>query len=358
MRVWLAIPLLLIAFDAAAQAPVVLADGRAEAPGADLSGWAGRAPVQQAVAAARAYWQGQDASYEEDVRFFGLAEGAFTQPGTRQQAVLFMMSPWPRCCPKMSLALIEGDRLVHQVAFEGSAQTLTASPDLDGDGRDEMVTTGWFGMGGQESGSMTVLAFGDDGLVEWGGTSISESDCAARGESGSTAARVTAVPGPAFTVEQFSASCSDATWRAVGGPELLTLVPFTESGYVVLPVTPGGGGGENAPARDGAVRNERGALGAGDDTLATGELYDTYEVEGRGGDRLVVDLRSTAFDPYLILALPDGEQLENDDFGGDQAHSQIETTLPTTGLYRVLVTSYTAGEHGAYDLTIRVGGGE
>ena len=40
------------------------------------------------------------------------SNGAFTQPDTEQQAVLYLMSLWPRCCPKMGLAIIEGDHLV------------------------------------------------------------------------------------------------------------------------------------------------------------------------------------------------------------------------------------------------------
>src|SRR5690606_9635885 len=113
-----------------------------------------------------------------------------------------------------------------------------------------------------------------------------------------------------------------------------------------------------AAAQDGAEpRFERGRLAAGDATLQSGEYVDEYRVEGRAGEPLVLDLRATGFDPYLILQHPDGEQVDNDDHEGDLTRSLISTTLPATGTYRVLVTSYAAGETGTYDLTIR-GGGE
>ncbi|MEP0547926.1 MAG: hypothetical protein ABJF88_13405 [Rhodothermales bacterium] len=219
-----------------AQTPVEIADGRSGSEWVDLSAWATAAPMQQASAAARSYWQGKDASYEEDLRIFAVAEGAFTEPGAQQQAVLFVMSVWPRCCPKTGLAVVEGDRLVRNVAFEGVAQGLSAVPDLDGDGRDELALTGEFGMGGQVSRSVTLASFGTEGLADWGSTSLLDDSCAA-GYDGSSATHVTALPGPTFTVERYArASCESETWEPVGGPEALELVAPETSPYVDLRV--------------------------------------------------------------------------------------------------------------------------
>ncbi|NNF57514.1 MAG: hypothetical protein HKN04_04665 [Rhodothermaceae bacterium] len=104
-----------------------------------------------------------------------------------------------------------------------------------------------------------------------------------------------------------------------------------------------------------AMRIERGRLDATDATLTSGEYMDEYTVDGRRGEQLVLDLHSTAFDPYLILELTDDEQIDNDDHEGDRTRSLISTTLPADGTYRVLVTSYEVGETGAYDLSIRGG---
>ena len=105
------------------------------------------------------------------------------------------------------------------------------------------------------------------------------------------------------------------------------------------------------------ARFESGRLEAGDDQLTSGEFKDEYTVQGRAGEQLVLDLRSSDFDTYVILIQPDGEQVENDDHEGDRTRSMVTTTLPADGSYRVLVTSYESGETGAYDLTIRGGGG-
>jgi hypothetical protein len=111
-------------------------------------------------------------------------------------------------------------------------------------------------------------------------------------------------------------------------------------------------------ALPGTITTFDGRLEEGDDTLTTGEYYDGYELEGEPGQRLVIDLRSLAFDTYLILVLPSGEQIENDDADGDDdvGHSRIDTTLTEAGTYRVYATSYESGETGPYSLTIDTSG--
>lgn len=229
---------LLLAGCAQAQTPVEVADGRAEralsgGSEADLSVWENHPAVQEAMASARVYWQAQDASYEEEVRVLAVAEGAFTMPAAEQHAVLYLMSLWPRCCPKLGLAVTEGDRVVRNVAFEAVAQDLAAVPDLDGDGLDELAYSGIFGMGGSVGGSVTLIAFTPDGVRTWGSAPLLEDACAAM-RDGSTAWRVLAHPGPGFTTERYTQpSCESATWESAAGPEPLELEPYEED-YVEL----------------------------------------------------------------------------------------------------------------------------
>ncbi len=122
-----------------------------------------------------------------------------------------------------------------------------------------------------------------------------------------------------------------------------------------------GAGGDIALASDqsqaSGARFESGRLEVSDNELTSGEFSDTFNIQGRAGEQLVLDLRSSDFDTYLILIQPDGEQVENDDHEGDRTRSMLTATLPVDGAYRVLVTSYSVGETGSYDLTIRGGGG-
>jgi len=130
-----------------------------------------------------------------------------------------------------------------------------------------------------------------------------------------------------------------------------------ETGSYVLEIAddsvpPPSAGPVAAAAAEPTLRIERGVLEEGDGTLNSGEYRDTYTFEGVAGETVVIDLRSTDFDPYLILRPPTGEQVDNDDFEDSQEHSRLEVTLEETGTYGVQVTSFDVGETGAYVLEL------
>lgn len=93
-----------------------------------------------------------------------------------------------------------------------------------------------------------------------------------------------------------------------------------------------------------------GMLSASDEQLTSGEYADRYVISGRRGDRVALDLQSSAFDTYLFLRGP-GDVSEDNDDGPDGTNSRIDMTLPADGDYTVSVTSYSPGEVGPYSLT-------
>jgi hypothetical protein len=215
---------------------IVIADGRTFGEPPDVADWATRAPVQAAFAAARAHWQAQDPSYEEETQVMAVADGAFSETGVSQYAVLYLMSSWPRCCPKMGVAVVQDGELVRNVAFEAPSHGIATIPDLDGDGRDELAVIGSFGMGGENTTSLTLVSLADSGLRTWGGEMIQYDACGAMQEGGQ-AARITAVPGPAFTIERFSlASCESGEWQPGGPPEPFEFPAPGEETSVELPL--------------------------------------------------------------------------------------------------------------------------
>lgn len=102
------------------------------------------------------------------------------------------------------------------------------------------------------------------------------------------------------------------------------------------------------------TRSHSGQLRKGDETLTSGEYVDVYYFEAHVGQTVVVDLMSSAFDPYLILKQPNGKQDENDDYQGSQGHSQVELVAGASGEWQALVTTYQPGEGGEYELRIGV----
>lgn len=94
-----------------------------------------------------------------------------------------------------------------------------------------------------------------------------------------------------------------------------------------------------------------GDLRNSDERLDDGKFFDTYTFSGRRGERVTLTLESGAFDPFLLMIGPDGEAVQNDD-GPDGSHnSRIDSVLATDGEYTIGVTSYGAGEMGAYRFT-------
>ncbi|WP_374513591.1 pre-peptidase C-terminal domain-containing protein [Brevundimonas sp.] len=97
-----------------------------------------------------------------------------------------------------------------------------------------------------------------------------------------------------------------------------------------------------------------GSLAAGDETLDSGEYVDTWRFTGRRGERVSVELTSSAFDAYTMLRTPSGEQFDNDD-GEDGTDSRQQLVLTEDGEYEVLVTSYRPGETGSYRFSVEAG---
>lgn len=91
-----------------------------------------------------------------------------------------------------------------------------------------------------------------------------------------------------------------------------------------------------------------------DPKLSSGEYQETWTFEGTAGQLVNLDLRSSEFDPYLILVSPSGKQSDNDDHEGSSQRSLVAQRLEESGTYKIIVTTYAAGMTGKYDLEIRV----
>lgn len=94
-----------------------------------------------------------------------------------------------------------------------------------------------------------------------------------------------------------------------------------------------------------------GELGQGDPE-ERGRYYDLYGFQPAAQDTVEITVASDAFDPYLYVYRSDGTFLaENDDASAGAVDAGI--TLPVVPVcYRVEVTSFGAGETGAYTLRV------
>ncbi len=111
------------------------------------------------------------------------------------------------------------------------------------------------------------------------------------------------------------------------------------------------------PGKTSAQSTASGLLLSSDRRYSSGEPFHLYQLEVNIGDQLVVDLRSTAFDPHLVLASPLRESIENDDHEGSEKHSRITTTATEGGTWVVVVTASHARNTGEYSVSAKTQNG-
>jgi len=152
-------------------------------------------------------------------RFLSSVQGSFTRAGASEDLVLYLVSPWPRCCPMVGLALFRDGAPVRHTVFDGAHQALVLFPGGGGDGRDGAFLMGSFGQGGSMSGSLTALAFEGEGWREVGFLPIYGGDCGSGLAGGAeTAYRILGdVMGRLFR-EEYRSDCS-GVWERVGERE-------------------------------------------------------------------------------------------------------------------------------------------
>lgn len=98
-----------------------------------------------------------------------------------------------------------------------------------------------------------------------------------------------------------------------------------------------------SPSRAESILDQQGSLAP---------MRDEYTFEGTAGQAVAIQLESADFDTLLILQDPSGSELEsNDDYGGT-LNSTIIVTLPESGQYTVIASSF-SGQGGTYDLSVR-----
>ncbi|MAQ16092.1 MAG: hypothetical protein CMN30_15045 [Sandaracinus sp.] len=98
-----------------------------------------------------------------------------------------------------------------------------------------------------------------------------------------------------------------------------------------------------------------GTLESGDDLVpADNSFVDRYTFSTEEGYAISIDMTSSAFDTYLMLQSPNGEDLgQNDDIEeGVNTNSHLELVAPESGIYTINANSKTSGMTGAYQVRV------
>jgi hypothetical protein len=98
-----------------------------------------------------------------------------------------------------------------------------------------------------------------------------------------------------------------------------------------------------------------GGLTSTDCTLSDGTSYDVYTFSGTSGQSVTINMDSSAFDTYLLLANPSAQVVAENDDRDNSTNSTITFTLDSTGTWFILANSFSAGETGNYTLQLTCG---
>ncbi len=85
-----------------------------------------------------------------------------------------------------------------------------------------------------------------------------------------------------------------------------------------------------------------------------GSLYRSYNIQGREGQTITIDLSSPDFDTFLAILDEQGQVIDkNDDVNDSSTNSQLVVTLPRNGTYRIIVNALDSTGQGRFTLTVR-----
>ncbi|HYW09574.1 MAG TPA: DUF4344 domain-containing metallopeptidase [Longimicrobium sp.] len=144
--------------------------------------------------------------------------------------------------------------------------------------------------------------------------------------------------------------------RAGGVPTPARPTPARPEPARPLPTpTTGGGGQAGAPGTIAAGQTVTGQLQTSDMKLADESFADDYRYDGRPGDQIVIILRSTTFDTYLVWGVGSGASFapqQTDDDGAGGTDSQIRVTVGSSGSYTIRANSISPATTGNYTLSV------
>ncbi|MDH3424759.1 MAG: hypothetical protein OEN00_17305, partial [Gemmatimonadota bacterium] len=95
-----------------------------------------------------------------------------------------------------------------------------------------------------------------------------------------------------------------------------------------------------------------GALSTADYASADDYLMEAWELQGRAGGSVTIDLESDAFDARLYVVGPGLAETLSDDDGGGGCNARLTFTFLENGTFRVVASSVGARETGTYTLRV------
>ncbi len=104
-----------------------------------------------------------------------------------------------------------------------------------------------------------------------------------------------------------------------------------------------------------AGETRQGELTTSSAELDDGSYYDGWQFDGQAGERIRIEMRSTAFDAFLSFGRGDGDKFEmlaSDDDAAGGTDARIDFTVPSNGRYLIRANALQADQVGEYSLSV------
>ena len=164
------------------------------------------ADVALARRAAESAW-GNQPNCDSDFEALDVANGSFTKAQTSQKAILYRRCTTGHNFALDGIAIIEGDKLVTQIAYEGAwDNAIGALPDINRNGLSEIIIATGGTNQGITWGVVSIIELASDGVSKLGHFETYEDNCGALDKKKSTAHKLYVKAGarPVFYQESFS----------------------------------------------------------------------------------------------------------------------------------------------------------
>ncbi len=174
------------------------------------------ADVALARRAARAAWSNQQ-NCDSGFEALDIAQGSFTKAQMSQRAILYRHCTTGHNFASDGIAIVEGDKLVTQVAYEGAWDyAIGALPDINKNGLSEIIVATGGTNQGITWGVISIIELSSDGVKKLGQFETYEDNCGALSKKESTAHKLYVEAGdyPIFYRETFAKRGCDnrANW--------------------------------------------------------------------------------------------------------------------------------------------------
>ena len=161
-------------------------------------------------------WRGQDACYEEAFEVIDRATGAFTASNAEQQAFLYRFCDLSRMTARHGIAILEDSRVVFHTAYETLREhAVRAGPDINDNGRDELITVSSALSGGHSQRIINIMSLSADDVQPVGSLRVHESNCGTLSDDKQETAHQISVSGseePQFYKRSFRSPCEANEW--------------------------------------------------------------------------------------------------------------------------------------------------